>query len=198
MKEDQNALVIFQEELGELAMEILSLQQQVSKAIRFGIDEQRDLPTSNKDRIESEWNDLLGSLENLARHGINLEPNLEAINKKLAKIEKYSTYSKQPNQVNSTDKYFKPDVCPITLMPFFMWIEHPDLGWQPTYGGPYDSYTLAVPTNLSEKGKMEFYDIEFTYEHYCHDEGVWVGQEVSHMKIVSEEKLLELGVWGDL
>lgn len=102
MNEEQNALKIFEEELGEVAIElqktavsILELQQQVSKAIRFGIDEQRDLPTSNRERIEAEWNDLLGSLEYLSQLGINLNPNLDAITKKIAKIEKYTEYSKE-------------------------------------------------------------------------------------------------------
>jgi hypothetical protein len=99
MNEQQNALKVFEEELGEVAIELLKLQQQVSKAIRFGIDEQRDLPTSNKERIEAEWNDLLGSLEFLAKRGINLKPNIDAVNKKMAKIEKYEGYSKELGEV---------------------------------------------------------------------------------------------------
>jgi hypothetical protein len=94
MNEQQNALKVFSEELGELAIEILELQKQVSKAMRFGIDEQRDLPTSNRERIEAEWNDLLGSMQNLQKHGIDLTPNVEAIIQKLGKIDKYTTYSK--------------------------------------------------------------------------------------------------------
>lgn len=101
MTEDQNALKIFEEELGEVAIEFLLLQQQVSKGIRFGIDEQRDLPTSNRERIESEWNDLLGSLKNLSKRGINLKPDIEAIDKKVAKIEKYTGYSKQLGTVQT-------------------------------------------------------------------------------------------------
>jgi hypothetical protein len=100
MTEQQNALHVFMEELGELAIEILSLQNNVSKAIRFGIDEQRDLPTSNKERIESEWNDLLGSLEHLASRGIDLTPNLKAIMEKELKIEKYTAYSRELGEVN--------------------------------------------------------------------------------------------------
>ncbi|MEE1886376.1 hypothetical protein [Pseudomonas carassii] len=38
-----------------------------------------------------------------------------------------------------------PDECPITGRQFFMWIEHPDDGMVPTYGGPFDSYTIPVP-----------------------------------------------------
>ena len=102
MNEQQNALKIFEEELGELAIELLTLQQQVSKAIRFGIDEQRDLPTSNRERIEAEWNDLLGSLEHLSKTGISLMPNIEAVTKKVAKIEKHTNYSKELGTVHSS------------------------------------------------------------------------------------------------
>lgn len=90
---EQNALRVFGEELGELAMELLALQQHVSKAERFGIDEQRDLPTSNRERIQAEWNDLLASMANLSRHGIDLSPNHEAIEAKLNKIARYTEYS---------------------------------------------------------------------------------------------------------
>ncbi len=93
MKQQENALIIFGEELGELASELLDLQKQVFKSLRFGIDEQRDLPTSNRERIEAEWNDLLGAIENLSKHGVDLSPNIEAIRKKLGKIEKYNAYS---------------------------------------------------------------------------------------------------------
>ena len=102
MNEQQNALKVFEEELGELAIELLILQQHVSKAIRFGIDEQRDLPTSNRERIEVEWNDLLGSLKYLSKTGISLRPNIKAIANKVAKIEKYTEYSKKLGTVYST------------------------------------------------------------------------------------------------
>ena len=86
MDEQQNALKVFDEELGEVAQELivlagrfLRLQQQASKAQRFGIDEQRDLPTSNRERIEAEWNDLLGSMEVLRKVGIDLSPDFDAL-----------------------------------------------------------------------------------------------------------------------
>lgn len=99
MTEDQNALLIFAEELAEVAVELLLLQKQVSKAIRFGIDEQRDLPTSNRQRIESEWNDLLGAVEVLASRGINLQPDVKAIASKVEKIRRYTEYSRHLKQV---------------------------------------------------------------------------------------------------
>ncbi|PHS64377.1 MAG: hypothetical protein COB09_08360 [Thalassobium sp.] len=100
MTEDQNALLIFMEELGEVAAELLKLQNQVSKAIRFGIDEQRDLATSNRERIQAEWNDLLGSIQVLAKHGVDLQPNIAAIAAKVEKVERYTSYSKQCGQVS--------------------------------------------------------------------------------------------------
>lgn len=102
MNHQENALIIFKEELGELAMEILSLQQQVSKAVRFGVDEQRDLPTSNRERIETEWQDLLGSMQKLRAVGVNLQPDLKAINAKMQKIEKYTEYGESLGTVQST------------------------------------------------------------------------------------------------
>lgn len=56
-----------------------------------------------------------------------------------------------------------PDKCPITGLPFFMVITHPDLGDVPTYGGPYDSYTIP---ELDEDG-------DFLRERFDHDEGCW-------------------------
>jgi len=109
MDEQQNALTVYKEELGEVAQELielagrfLSLQQQASKAIRFGIDEQRDLPTSNRERLEAEWNDLLGSLEVLRKVGIDLSPNLDAIAAKVAKVDRYTEYSKTLGTVHSS------------------------------------------------------------------------------------------------
>lgn len=99
MTDDQNALLVFAEELAEVAVELLKLQNQVSKAIRFGIDEKRDLPTSNRERISAEWNDLLGSLEVLAQRGITLTPDIDAISKKVEKIERYTKYSKDLGQI---------------------------------------------------------------------------------------------------
>ncbi|KGH04435.1 hypothetical protein P608_24545 [Comamonas thiooxydans] len=58
-----------------------------------------------------------------------------------------------------------PDVCPITGREFFMWIEH----WKteqdvPTYGGPFDSYTIPVK---HEHGT-------FSCERFDHNAGKWM------------------------
>lgn len=109
MTEDQNALVVFAEECGEVAIELLLLQKQLMKAIRFGIDEQRDLPTSNRERIESEWNDLLGTIKVLEKRGIDLKPNIAQIVAKVDKVEKYTAYSKSLGQVETNQA--KCDCC---------------------------------------------------------------------------------------
>lgn len=95
MNQQQHSLLVFEEELGELTLELLKLQQLVSKAIRFGPDDtKRELEKTNKERIKSEWNDVLGSIEILKKVGIDITPNSHAIANKIAKVEKYAEYSK--------------------------------------------------------------------------------------------------------
>ena len=65
-------------------------------------------------------------------------------------------------RVSECNKY--PDKCPITNLPFFMELEHPNIGIVPTYGGPYDSYTIP---EVDEEG-------DFIRYRYDHDEGCWV------------------------
>lgn len=101
MNKQEHLMTVFAEELGELATEILDLQKQVFKALRFGIDEQRDLPTSNRERIQSEWNDLLGCIDKLKEVGIELYPDAEAIEAKKTKIDKYCQYAKEQGTLNS-------------------------------------------------------------------------------------------------
>lgn len=62
--------------------------------------------------------------------------------------------------------------CSITGLPFFMEIEHPDLGWVPTYGGPYDSYTIPRKNNNGE----------YYRERFDHDEGIWKETEWIEVK----------------
>lgn len=75
---------------------------------------------------------------------------------------------------------WRPDVCPITGLPFFMWIEHHKTGQRvPTYGGPYDSYTIPVQDE----------DGSYCRERYDHDNGWWVTDEVDDVgvQIVSDQ-----------
>ncbi len=78
----------------------------------------------------------------------------------------------------SINNQWKPDVCPITGRRFFLWIEHPELGYVPTYGGPYDSYT--IPTRDS--------DGEFSCERYDHDFGGWVDGECVGAYLIDDDE----------
>jgi Lar family restriction alleviation protein len=57
------------------------------------------------------------------------------------------------------------DECPITGRPFFMNMDHEELGCVPTYGGPFDSFTIPA---LSDDGS------ELRSERYDHDAGHWI------------------------
>ncbi|MCS4284465.1 hypothetical protein M2396_002761 [Pseudomonas sp. BIGb0278] len=70
-----------------------------------------------------------------------------------------------------------PDECPITGRKFFMWIEHPDGGMVPTYGGPFDSYT--IPTRDGDEG--------FCCERYDHDYGGWRDDEMVGLKLIDDQ-----------
>jgi len=64
----------------------------------------------------------------------------------------------------SSHSDWAPQACPITGRPFFMWIEHHQTGRMvPTYGGPYDSYTLPVRDGDG-----------FVCERFDHDQGGWL------------------------
>ncbi len=79
-------------------------------------------------------------------------------------------------------KPWAPEKCPITQRPFFMWIEHHKTGEMvPTYGGPYDSYTLA-----------EFDGENFVCERFDHDAGGWLVDCVEGLgvKLVDDQSLV--------
>lgn len=78
-----------------------------------------------------------------------------------------------------------PDVCPITGRKFFMWIEHWETGKDvPTYGGPYDSYTIPVKDS----------DGTFSCERYDHDAGKWMtegmGWECVGLMLVDDQSFV--------
>ncbi|EJX0512390.1 ead/Ea22-like family protein [Salmonella enterica] len=84
----------------------------------------------------------------------------------------------EQSKAASVDSQWKPDVCPITGRRFFMWIEHPSRGYVPTYGGPFDSYT--IPTRDSSG--------EFSCERYDHDFGGWVGGEFIGLYLIDDDE----------
>ena len=98
MDREEHLLTIFQEECAEVI-------QEVSKAKRFGLDEQRDLPTSNRERIQKEWNDVLAMKEMLMDEGIiTLQPNRSDITAKKIKVEKYLKYSQELGALDTVPK----------------------------------------------------------------------------------------------
>ncbi|EDU8786616.1 ead/Ea22-like family protein [Salmonella enterica subsp. diarizonae] len=97
-----------------------------------------------------------------------LYKKLEAAEKRIAGLSKAA----------SVNNHWKPDVCPITGRKFFMWIEHETLGYVPTYGGPFDSYT--IPTRDSSG--------EFSCERYDHDFGGWVEGEFIGLYLIDDDE----------
>jgi CMP-2-keto-3-deoxyoctulosonic acid synthetase len=93
MNRIEHLLVIFAEECSEVA-------QETSKALRFGVNEQRDLPTSNLERIEKEFSQLLAMREMLMTEGVYIHLDEEVMKKKKAKVEEYLLYSKECGTLN--------------------------------------------------------------------------------------------------
>lgn len=81
-----------------------------------------------------------------------------------------------------------PPKCPITGRPFFMALEHPELGMVPTYGGPYDSYTIP---HLGGKPDQPWHERDLRVYRYDHDLGGWIADEteVIPLRIVHEDVL---------
>ncbi|CAB5622229.1 hypothetical protein [Pseudomonas asiatica] len=71
-----------------------------------------------------------------------------------------------------------PDECPITGRKFFMWIERADGIQVPTYGGPYDSFTLA---ERDEQGT-------FWCERFDQDEGVWSDSIHIDLRLINNQR----------
>lgn len=82
-----------------------------------------------------------------------------------------------------------PAQCPITRRDFFMVLEHPVLGMVPTYGGPYDSYTIPEMTGQADQ---PWHKRELFVRRYDHDVGGWVEDEFIPMRVIGEEALWKL------
>lgn len=79
-----------------LAEECDEVSQRVMKALRFGLDEvQEGQALSNKQRISEELFDLVSVATLCDRMGLlaGVEPNEAAVQRKLAKIEKFMAIS---------------------------------------------------------------------------------------------------------
>ncbi len=82
-----------------------------------------------------------------------------------------------------------PPKCPITGRPFFMAIKHPELGMVPTYGGPYDSYTIPY---MDGEDSQPWHERELLVRRYDHDLGGWRDDEVIPLLVIHEDVLHEL------
>jgi hypothetical protein len=68
--------------------------------------------------------------------------------------------------------------CPVTGEKFFMAIHHPDLGWVPTYGGPYDSYTTPRRDRRDDATLFRW--------RYDHASDRWAGLESIGLRVVED------------
>jgi len=93
----ENALLVVDEELGELASECLAMQKRIKKVMRFSADEIEPAPLNtltNAERVNAEWNDVIGAVLNLKIKGFPINLDLDQIEKKLNKIIKFEQHSR--------------------------------------------------------------------------------------------------------
>ena len=77
-----------------------------------------------------------------------------------------------------------PDKCPITRRDFFM-----EIDGVPTYGGPFDSYTIPEMLGTPEQ---PWHERELFVRRFDHDEGRWVDDEVISQRVIHDGVLDEL------
>ncbi|EAV6317179.1 ead/Ea22-like family protein [Salmonella enterica] len=128
------------------------------------------------------WDALYKKLEDDRQRIAELERANAAqddhINQQQVRIDALEETNHELGKAARVNSYWKPDVCPVTGRQFFMWIEHETLGYVPTYGGPFDSYT--IPTRDSSG--------EFSCERYDHDFGGWVGGEFIGLYLIDDDE----------
>lgn len=87
------------------AEECAEIQQAVTKTLRFGLEEGRDLSAveygSNVERLRYELNDLIAVVEMLEREGLDLSPDHQSRKQKKEKVEKYLLYSEECGTLTS-------------------------------------------------------------------------------------------------
>lgn len=84
-----------------LTEECAEVQQAVTKAMRFGLNEGRDITTTNAQRLRAEVNDVIAMVEMLEAEGIDLSPDYNHRTAKKAKVEKYLLYSAECGTLSS-------------------------------------------------------------------------------------------------
>lgn len=75
------------------------------------------------------------------------------------------------NDILEMSPNFPPSRCPVTGRSFFMYIKDPNGKYVATYGGPKDSYTLAVKVDDEDEPNS------YSCERFDHDEGGWTETE---------------------
>ena len=84
-----------------IAEEAMEVSQEISKSLRFGLNDTHPLYTGTiHERIERELNDLYGAIELLSEYDIVFNPDEKQIAAKKEKIKKYMEYSKQIGKVH--------------------------------------------------------------------------------------------------
>lgn len=139
-------------------------------------------------KVTAGCRDLLGVQKHANQHRLSrlvMEVHNDELRIIAAAVESYTdeliaaleAAEKRNAELEAVKNWWKPERCPVTNRPFFLWIEHPSDGMVPTYGGPFDSYT--IPTVDS--------DGEFCCERYDHDVGAWVDSECLSVRLTGGE-----------
>lgn len=91
--------------LTKLIEECLEVAQRATKAMTFGTDEiEPGQKLTNVERLNGEWNDLLGVVELLHQDaGISLFGDSDLIRAKIKKIRFYMDYSRQQGCLETAD-----------------------------------------------------------------------------------------------
>lgn len=135
------------------------------------------------DSAEAEVSRLTDALDTVQPRYMQMSGDLEEAKKELERLQK------------DRDRYKSaiPERCPVTGRDFFMLIATDETGdnWVPTYGGPFDSYTIPVATDpRKERGKYLY--AEFHQQRCDHDEGSWVdGTESIGLVLIDDELLMD-------
>lgn len=102
----------------------------------------------------------------------------ESITGDWVSYEDYAALKAERDALAAEKNWWKPERCPVTNRPFFLWLEYPSGGMVPTYGGPYDSYTIP---SVDSNG-------EFCCDRYDHDEGEWVDPECLSIRLTDDRE----------
>ena len=79
-----------------LTEECAEVQQATTKALRFGLDEGRDIKVLNSQRMNLEMNDLFAVIEMINDEvGQFMYRDSRLLARKIEKVEKYLSYSKE-------------------------------------------------------------------------------------------------------